>query len=164
MKVSKRRRIEGKTDYGKRLNLLKGEKPRVVFRKTNKYVICQYILSKEAKDFVDLGITSKQLLKYGWPEKFSGSLKSITASYLTGYLMGTKIKKENKEIPIIDFGMLKTLHKTKLFAFLKGMIDAGIKISCKKEAFPEEDRIKGKNLKEDFSKNFDLIKSKISKE
>jgi large subunit ribosomal protein L18 len=152
MKVSKRRRIEGKTDYGKRLNLLKGEKPRVVFRKTNKYVICQYILSKEAKDFVDLGITSKQLLKYGWPEKFSGSLKSITASYLTGYLMGTKIKKENKEIPIIDFGMLKTLHKTKLFAFLKGMIDAGIKISCKKEAFPEEDRIKGKNLKEDFSK------------
>ena len=41
MKVSKRRRIEAKTDYAKRIKLLKSEKPRLVFRRTNKYIIAQ---------------------------------------------------------------------------------------------------------------------------
>jgi large subunit ribosomal protein L18 len=163
MKISKRRRTEGKTDYSKRLKLLKSESPRVIFRKTNKYIIAQYVISEEAQDKIIIGITSKNLKKYGWPEEFEGSLKSITASYLTGFLIGKEIIKKKLEKPIIDFGMIRTLSKSKAFAFLKGIIDAGIKINCPEKDFPEEDRIQGKSMKKDFSKTFKEIKSKIEK-
>jgi hypothetical protein len=38
-----------------------------------------------------------------------------------------------------------------------------LKISCKEELFPEEARIQGKNLKKDFSAEFEKIKSNIQK-
>jgi len=162
MKTQKKRRQQHKTDYKKRLNLLKSEIPRLVFRKTNKYFISQYVLSEEAKDKVKFGISSKKLLSLGWPEDFKGSLKSIPAAYLVGYFMGKKILKEKLKQPIVDLGMVRSLHKTKQFGFLKGLIDSGLKIDCKKEAFPEEDRIIGKSMKKDFSEKFKEIKEKIN--
>jgi large subunit ribosomal protein L18 len=163
MKVDKRRRREGKTDYATRFKLLRSEMPRIVFRKTDRYIIAQYVTSKAAQDKIEIGLTSKNLLSYGWPKEFEGSLKSVTASYLTGFLLGKEIIKGKLETPIVDFGMLRTIAKSKLFAFLKGIIDAGIKIECPKESFPEDDRISGKNLKSDFSKTFKEIKLKIEK-
>lgn len=160
-RIQKRRRREFKTDYLKRLKLLKSGKPRVVFRKTNKYVIAQYVTSFEAQDKIEIGMDSRELLKYGWSENAKGSLKSTTASYLLGYLMGKTILKNKKEKPIIDFGMIQTLHKTKVYAFIKGMIDSGIEISSKKEAFPDESRIKGEHMKNKV--NVSEIKSKIDK-
>ncbi len=158
----KRRRKENKTDYLKRLKLLKSGKPRLVFRKSNRYFVCQYVISEEAKDKVVFGLSSKDLLEKGWPEKFSGSLKSIPAAYLTGYLMGKTIQEKKLEEPVVDFGMNRVLYKTKLFGFLKGLIDSGIKVNCKEEAFPEEERIVGKSLKEDFSKYFEEVKKKLN--
>lgn len=156
----KRRRKEHRTDYSRRIKLLKGGLPRIVLRKTNRYLIAQYITSKEAKDKVEIGITSKNLLKYGWPKKFENSLKSIPSAYLTGLLFG-KIISDKKERPLIDFGMMRPIQKNKLFAFIKGVKDAGIKIECDEKSFPLEDRISGKHLKEDFSKDFDIVKNKI---
>ena len=164
MKTLKRRRKEHKTDYVKRIKFLKGGSPRVVFRKTNKYIIAQYVKSKNAQDKIDEGITSKVLIKYGWPKISGGSLKSIPAAYLTGFLMGKKISKKKPEKPIVDIGMIRGLHKNKVFAFLKGLKDSGIKIKCEEKDFPSEDRIKGKHLKKDFSNVFDEIKSRIEKE
>lgn len=161
MKVAKRRRRQNKTDYLARLKMLKGGRPRIVIRKTNKYVIAQYVNSEQAQDKVELTVNSKELLKYGWPDKLAGSLKSIPASYLTGYLIGKQIN--SSENPIVDLGMQKTIYKTKVYAFIKGLVDAGLEISCKEEAFPDQGRIEGKNLKEDFSKTFNEIKSKIDK-
>lgn len=164
MRTIKRRRLENITDYGKRFKLLKGGVPRIVFRKTNKYIIAQYTTSTSAQDKIEIGLTSKELLKYGWPKEFKGSLKSLTASYLTGLLIGKKIITKKLPTPIIDLGMLRVLHKSKIYAFIKGVIDSGVKLKCKEELFPEEDRIKGKHLKEDFSKHFNIIKSKIMSE
>ncbi len=155
------RRKSGKTDYGKRKKLLRGNYPRIVFRRTNRYIIAQYVTTKEAKDKIEIGVTSRNLEKYGWPKEFMGSLRSITASYLTGFLIGKKILKGKKEAPVLDFGMISTVHKTRPYAFLKGLVDSGLKISHDKEIFPEEDRIKGKHLKKDFSGIFEKIKSKI---
>ena len=164
MKTLKRRRRANKTDYLKRLKLLKSDSPRIVFRKTNKYVIAQYVTSDETKDKVEIGVNSKQLLNFGWPEDFKGSLKSLPASYLTGFLIGKKILKDKKEAPIIDLGMNRTVHKTKIFAFVKGVVDSGVELKTDEKAFPEEDRIKGKNLKKDFTSTFDKIKLSIDKE
>ena len=164
MKTIKRRRKENKTDYLKRIKLLKSESPRLVFRKTNRYIIAQYILSNESQDKIILTVTSKKLLKYGWPKELKGSLKSIPAAYLVGFLIGKKIVKEKIRKPIADFGMNRTNHKSKPYAFLKGVIDSGVEVKCPDETFPEEERIKGKKLIEDFSKFFDEIKLKIQKE
>ena len=164
MKIAKRRRRENKTDYQKRIKLLKGGSPRIIFRKTNKYLIIQYVISKEAKDKIILGINSKKLLKYNWPKELEGSLKSIPAAYLSGFLFGKQIIKEKLKKPIIDFGMHRTIHKTKPYAFLKGLIDSGIEIACPEKAFPEEERIQGKRLIEDFTKFFKEIKLKIEGE
>ena len=161
MKIQKRRRREGKTDYSNRIKLLKSGKPRIVFRKTNKYFLVQYVTSKEAQDKVELNFTSKELLEFGWPKEFNSELKSIPASYLTGFLTGKKIVQKKLEQPILDFGMIRMLHKTKVYGFLKGLIDSGIKISCKEEAFPEEARIKGESLKNKIP--FEEIKSKLEK-
>jgi len=159
MKVAKRRRRESKTDYLARRNMLKSGKPRLVFRKTNKYITAQYIVSKEAQDEVKMGISSKNLMKYGWPKENVGGLKSLTASYFTGLLIGKMIQNKKLDTPLVDFGMLKTIHKNKLFAFIKGLKDSGLKIKCDEEALPEEGRLKGEHLKNKI--NFDEIKSKI---
>jgi large subunit ribosomal protein L18 len=161
MRTQKRRRKENKTDYLKRLKLLKGEKPRIVFRKTNRFIISEYVVSKEAQDKVIIGFDSRKLNEYGWPKNAQGSLKSTTASYFTGYLTGKTIIKQKLENPILDSGMNRVLHKNKIYAFLKGLIDAGIEINCKKEFFPEESRIKGEHLKNKIP--FEEIKSKIDK-
>jgi len=161
MKTLKRRRKENKTDYNKRIGLLTSGSPRIVFRKTNKYIIAEYVTSKEAQDKVELGVTSKDLLKQGWPKEFQGSLKSIPAAYLTGFLLGKKITGKKLKTPIIDIGMTRNLHKNKVFGFLKGLKDSGIGIKCDDQYCPEENRIKGKHLKEDFSKTFEEIKQKV---
>lgn len=161
MKIAKRRRREAKTDYAKRIRLLKSNSPRIVFRKTNRYLIAQYVISKEAKDEIKLGINSKVLLKFGWPKEFSGSLKSISAAYLLGLLISKKIKEKKLERPIIDFGMIKMIHKTKTYAFLKGLKDSGLDISCKDEFCPDESRLKGEHMKNKIP--FEEIKSKIEK-
>jgi large subunit ribosomal protein L18 len=162
MRTLKRRRKERKTDYGKRFKLLRSGRSRIVFRKSNRYIIAQYILCKEAKDEVKLGVTSRNLLNYGWQEKFKGSLKSIPASYLTGFLIGKKIKKKNLETPIFDIGMNRNLPKTKVYAFLKGLVDSGINMDYKEKIFPEEEKIKGRYIKNKIS--FEEIKSRIEKE
>ncbi len=159
MKNLKRRRKEFRTDYKKRFALLKSRMPRIVFRKTNRYLIAQYAKSKEAQDKIIFGVNSKELLKYGWPEK--ESIKSISAAYLTGYLAGKKILLKKLEEPILDFGMARVLNKTSPFAFIKGLVDSGVKIKCEKENFPDESRIKGEHLKNKIP--FNEIKLKIEK-
>lgn len=161
MKVQKRRRREWKTDYGKRLKLLKSGSPRVIFRKTNRYIIAQYVTSREAQDKTLVEVNSKNLIRYGWPEEMKGSLKSLPASYLVGLLLGKKIIKEKLKKPIIDFGIDRSLDKSRAYSFVKGLIDAGIEIKYKEKIFPNEDRIKGKHMKKDFSKIFEKIKSKL---
>ena len=161
MKTLRRRRKEHRTDYAKRLKLLKSDRPRITFRKTNRYIISQYITSKEAQDTVQESVSSKMLIGYGWPDNMKGSLKSVPASYLTGLLIGKAISEKKGASPVCDIGMIKKIQKNKFFAFLKGLKDAGVDVSCDEKLFPEEDRIKGKNLKTDSSKIVEEVKSKI---
>ena len=101
MRTIKRRRKEHKTDYLKRLKLLKSRLPRIVLRKTNRYIIAQYVTSKQTQDKIEISVNSKDLMKYKWPKEFEGSLKSIPASYLTGFLIGKKISRTRKKLPLL---------------------------------------------------------------
>ena len=140
MKTLKRRRAQAKTDYRARLALLKSGMPRLVVRKTNRYIICQIIETEITQDKVIASATSKELLEKGWPENMKGSLKSLQASYLTGFLLVKKLKTKPKEA-VLDIGMQRSVHNSRIFAALNGAVDAGLKIMHSKEAFPQEERL-----------------------
>ena len=162
MKIDKRRRRENKTDYQTRMELLKSGKARVVVRKTNKYIIIQYVKSDEALDKVIIGISSKDLLKHGWDKTTSGSLKSIPACYLTGYYIGKKInEKEKGKHLVFDMGMARNIKAGRIYSALKGLIDAGVKINHSEEIFPSNEKIEGKHLNKNVQKSIETTKLKL---
>ncbi len=161
MRTIKKRRKQGKTDYKARLRLLEGRTPRIVVRKTNKYIIAQFVKSEESRDKVIIGITSKDLLEYGWDKTKAGSLKSIPAAYLTGLLLGEKMKEKKEKEAILDIGLTRSIKKGRIYAVLNGVVDSGININCKKEIFPDEKRIKGEHIKNKI--DFEKIKKNIQK-
>lgn len=161
IRIPKRRRREGKTDYKLRLNLLKSDSPRIVIRKTNKHFTVQAVESKEAQDKVTLGMTSQALLKEGLDKKFAGSLKSIPAGYCIGLLFAKKLGA--KQEYIVDLGMTRTIAGNRIYSVLKGLIDGGVKVKAKETIFPAEDRINGEHMKDDVKEAFNKLKEKLSK-
>ncbi len=159
-KIDKKRRRQAKTDYRKRLILLKSKSPRVVIRKTNRYIILQIIESEHAKDKVLYSVNTKELLKLGWAEEKKGSLKSISASYLGGLLLGKKAK-ELKEKVILDTGLIPNTKGSRDYATVKGLADSGIEIKYNEKIMPSEDRIQGKHINLDIKSIIDKIGVKI---
>ena len=149
MRLFKRRRIKGKTDYRKRLILLKGDSLRLVVRKSNRYILLQIIESKQARDSVRATFTTKELLSYGWPENKAGSLKSLGAAYLAGFALGKKLSGTIKSRVILDSGLTPHTKGSRLYATVKGFSDAGIEISFSETVVPPKEKIE----KEDFFKN-----------
>ncbi|MBS3079231.1 50S ribosomal protein L18 [Candidatus Pacearchaeota archaeon] len=145
MKIDKRRRIENKTNYNKRLKLLKGNSPRLVIRKTDRYIILQIIESFHAQDKVIAAVTTKDLLKYGWPEDKSGSLKCLTAAYLAGFLLGKKANLKGRAV--LDTGLIPNTKGSRIYAGVKGYLDSGKEIECNEEVIPTEETIKGNKEK-----------------
>jgi len=154
-----RRRREGKTDYKSRRNLLMSGKPRIVIRVSNKYITAQIVESKEAQDFIISGVNSKELSEFGW----KGSFKNTPASYLTGIMIGKKATEKGISEMIFDIGMQRTTKGSKIYACLKGIIDAGISMNHGKEMIPGEERILGKHINEKLSEDIKKIKEKILK-
>lgn len=159
LRVPKRRRRENKTDYKSRLILLKSNKPRIAVRMSNNYILVQAIESNNAQDKVIKTISSKDLIKNGWDEKYAGSLKSISAAYLTGLLFAKQL--DSKKEYIMDFGMYYLIKGNRLFAVLKGLIDGGLKIPYDKKIFPSEDRINAKHQSKEIQETVKKIKSKL---
>ena len=87
-------------------------------------------------------MTSKKLLEYGW----RGGLKNIPASYLTGLLAGIQAKKKGIEKAIVDIGLHKPVKGSRVFAVVKGFIDAGVDVPAGEEIFPDEERIRGSHI------------------
>ena len=157
-----RRKLEGKTNYRKRLEMLKSGKLRLVVRKSLKNMTIQLVEFKVDGDKTVFGLSSKSLEKYGWTKY----RRNIPAAYLVGLLAGKKAKELKITTVTPDFGIRKPHQKGVVFAALKGVIDAGIKTSLhdsnKNEAiFPDKERLKGNHTKTKI--NYDQIKEKISK-
>jgi len=154
--VKFRRRRECKTDYKKRLNLLKSELPRFVVRLSNKYITCQFVKYETDGDKTLVSVSSKKLADFGW--KYSG--KNIVAAYLSGYLAGKLASEKKVKNAVFDIG-LQSCKNSKIFAALKGAIDAGIEIPHGDERLPAEERLSGEHLSEQIQKAFKMVKEKI---
>jgi len=156
-KTIRRRRREAKTDYKARFHMLKSEKPRLVVRKTNRYVIVQIVESDVAQDKVVAKVSSKDLLNNGWPKEKEGSLKSLPACYLTGFMLVKNLKIKVAEA-ILDIGLQRNIKGSRLYAVLKGAVDAGLNIPHNPEALPPIEKIEAN---ETLKSTFEKVKEKL---
>jgi large subunit ribosomal protein L18 len=153
-----RRRREGKTNYKKRKALILSKLPRFIVRLSNKYVLIQIAEAKPNGDHILVSTHSIELKKLGW----KGSCENTPAAYLTGFLTGLKALQKNIKEAILDIGLRKATKGARVFAAMKGALDAGLKIPHSEEILPDESRIKGehiaayaKNLsQEEYNKRF----------
>ena len=151
-----RRRTEGKTDYRQRLRLLLSQKPRVVVRKSLKHMIVQLVSPSEQGDVTLVSAISSELKKFGLK-----STGNTPAAYLTGLLFGLRATKVAKEA-VLDIGLQTSSPGSKIYAALKGMIDAGMSIPHDPVMFPSEERIRGEHIAEYLP--FDEVKEKVLSE
>lgn len=141
-RVAFRRKREGRTDYRKRIKLLLSEKPRLVVRKSCNHVIAQLVEYSPVGDRVIASCHSNELKKYGW----KGGTSNISSSYLVGLLVGLKVAKKSVKEAVLDTGMYTPIKKSKIFAVLKGSLDAGMQIPHDEKMLPDESRIKGEHI------------------
>lgn len=160
LRTDKRRRHENKTDYKQRLGLLKSGLPRIVIRRTNRYFSLQLVESDAAQDSVIKSVSSRDLLKEGLDDCCKNSLKSTPAAYLTGLLFAKSLDKEKRYVT--DIGMSRNIHKNRVFAVLKGLVDGGVNIKVDEGSFPTEDRIDAEHLAPKRKEAFAKLKEKLS--
>lgn len=137
-----RRRREQKTDYKKRLTLLKSRKLRFTVRKSERHLRIDIIQYSPDGDKILVSAFSKELQKLGWNYSYS----NIPAAYLTGLLCATKAKKAKVSEAVLDLGLNNPMHGSRLYAALKGAIDGGLQIPFDESAFPTEERISGAHI------------------
>ncbi|MFH0835466.1 MAG: 50S ribosomal protein L18 [Candidatus Micrarchaeota archaeon] len=152
-----RRRRENRTDYAKRLALLKSGLPRAVVRKSNRYILVQVANFEQAGDHVICTASSKELGAFG----FKGAKNNTPAAYLTGLLAARKALKKGVKTVVPDIGLNFASKGCVLFAALKGIADGGVAIGISEEKAPSQERISGKHLSEPVQKEFAEAKKKI---
>ena len=151
-----KRRRENKTNYRKRLALLKSKKTRLVIRRSLSNISVQFINFMPNGDQTLAEANSTELKKLGW-----NRTGNVPASYLTGLLAGKKAKNKKVEEAVLDMGLQISTKGSRIYAALKGVLDSGIKVPCSEEILPSEDRIKGKHISKDIEKQFEEVKNKI---
>lgn len=143
MRIPYKRKREGKTNYAKRLNLLVSRKARVVVRKSLKGVSVQVVSYHKDGDKILASAYTRDLKKLG----LSQTTSNIPLAYLTGLLCGVRAKKAGVSEAIADFGLQRAHPKGKLYAAIKGVLDAGVTVPCGKEVLPDDSRILGDHIK-----------------
>lgn len=135
----KRKRL---TNYRSRLKLLSSGSNRLVIRKTTHYILTQIVSYSDKGDLVIVSTNSKALKKYGWNLSF----KNIPSAYLIGFALGKQALKKGVKKAILDAGTSKPCVKGRIYAAMKGVIDAGLDIPGSSSIFPGDDRISGKHI------------------
>ena len=141
--VAYRRRREGKTNYRSRKRLILSGLPRLVARKTATHIIVQLVTPTVSGDQVVTGAHSRELRKkYGW----LGDSNNLPASYLTGLLCGYRAIAKGVNKAVLDMGLQTPSRGSRVFAVLKGLLDAGVDVPHNEEILPDETRIKGQHI------------------
>ncbi|MBI2141229.1 50S ribosomal protein L18 [Candidatus Woesearchaeota archaeon] len=136
------RKLSGRTNYRKRLTLLKSGLPRLVVRKTLTRIILQLVDFEATGDKVRLTITSDMLEKLGWKH----SCKNIPAAYLAGLLIGKMALSAKIVRAVPDTGMQSVTRGGKIFAAIKGAKDAGLELAVDDGIVPKSDVISGSHI------------------
>ncbi len=141
MQAIKHRRASAKTNYGKRVELLKGRLPRLVVRKSNRNVLIQLVKYEPDGDKVLASVSSRELSKFNWLPH-----SNIPTAYLTGMLLAKKARPMNVGKVVLDTGLSKPVKFNVLFAAAKGCADNGVELPNSIEF--DEARLTGKHVAE----------------
>src|SRR3989344_9315010 len=109
--LPKKRRMDGKTNYKKRLKLIGSKKHRLVIRKMLNSISVQFISYHPDGDKVDISYDAKSLKKLGW----NAHKGNTSSAYLTGLVCGLKAKNKIKEA-ILDIGLNPSTKGSTLYA------------------------------------------------
>lgn len=134
-----KRRRKKKTNYKKRIALIKSGKTRLVIRKSLKNISVQFVKFKQAGDVTVACANSKELKKFGW----AINCGNIPAAYLTGLLAGLRFGKQDA---ILDIGMQTSVKGSRVYAALAGVLDAGAKVCHSKDILPTKERLTGEHI------------------
>lgn len=124
--------------------MLASGSPRIVVRKSTRYFTVQVVSPRAGGDVVQACAVSKELSGYDWV----GGFKNTPAAYLTGLLAGLKAKAKGIERAIPDIGLSPSVPSSRVFAALKGVVDAGLEVSGDQGVYPPQSRITGQHIKE----------------
>lgn len=141
-KVRFRRARKGLTDFRRRRRLISSGIPRLVIRKTNRYIQAALVVSKPEGDSAICRASSVELRKIEWPLGFSNAM----ASYLTGFICGLRARANGMSEAVPDIGLHRHSRGGNVYALCKGAMDAGLKVRLDESVFPTEDRIRGKHI------------------
>lgn len=160
-KVPFRRRREGRTNYHVRYRLILSKKPRVVVRKSNASTTLQLVVAEQLGDKTLLTVNSKELEDFG----YTLSKSNLPAAYLTGLLFGKKMLALGNVEGIADIGLHASTRGNRIYAAIKGVVDAGVNVPHSPEIFPEDERIRGEHIKKytgaDIVAQFEQAREKI---
>ena len=156
-----RRRREGRTNYHVRYRLILSKKPRVVVRKSNASTTLQLVVAEQLGDKTLLTVNSKELEDFG----YTLSKSNLPAAYLTGLLFGKKMLALGNVEGIADIGLHASTRGNRIYAAIKGVVDAGVNVPHSPEIFPEDERIRGEHIKKytgaDIVAQFEQAREKI---
>jgi len=156
-----RRRRQGRTDYHRRLKLLRSEKPRAVVRLTNRRVIVQIVEYEADGDKVLITVDGETLVrKFGWPK--DASRKSIPACRMAGYAAGKMAIAAGINSAVLDIGLANATVGNRRFAALKGLIEAGMDVPHSEEILPSEERADGQHIDADLAKAVQTCMTKVT--
>ena len=137
-----KRNRQRKTNYRKRASLLLSRRHFVVVKISDQNVFCQFSKPALKGDIVICSSHSRELRKYGW----KGSMNSLPACYLTGFLLGKKSLTKGTDSAILYTG--RDSFTSRIAACLKGIVAAGIKVPVSNDTLPSDDRTNGKHIAE----------------
>ncbi len=152
-----RRKREGKTDYRKRLALLKSGLPRLVVRKSLHHVRAQIIEYHPDGDRVIADASTAELVKKFGLKK---ARRNTVTAYLVGLLIGKKAAAKNIKEAVLDIGLYHPVKNAVVYAALKGAVDTGLHVPHDLEVLPRESRLKGEHLKES---EYETVKTRVLK-
>ena len=142
-RVAFRRRREGKTDYRKRKTMILSKIPRLVVRGSLNHMVVQIINALSIGDKTLVSAYSKEVSKmFGW----KGHCGNLPAAYLVGFLLGHRALSPGIDYAILDIGLKRAKKGARVFAALKGAVDAGLNIPYEESIIPQESRIMGEHI------------------
>jgi large subunit ribosomal protein L18 len=111
-------------------------------RKSNTTTIVQVINASVIGDSTVASAISTELTKHGWVAG-TGNLPS---AYLTGLLAGLRAKSRGVKEAILDVGLNPPVKGSRVYAALKGAVDAGLAIPYNPEVIPDDSRLSGEHI------------------
>jgi large subunit ribosomal protein L18 len=106
---------------------------------------------------------SRELVnKYGW----LSNCGNIPSAYLTGLLCGYKAMTKGIDKAFLDVGLHIPSKGTRVFAALKGVLDAGIEVPHSEDIIPDENTVSGNqiaNYATQLSSDPEIYNQKFSK-